>query len=70
VLKNSTDGSTIEAWRENKHGASCLAIMTSSKKVHIGSVQLKGSALLWRKALLPQLNMVVKVVLGERFRDK
>jgi hypothetical protein len=34
--------------------------MTSSMKVHIGGLQLKGSALLWGKMLLPQLNMVVE----------
>jgi hypothetical protein len=44
-------------------------ISTSSMKVCIGGLQLKGSALLWRKMLLPQLNMVVEAVLGERFEE-
>jgi hypothetical protein len=35
-----------------------------------GSLQLKGSALLWWKTLLPQLNMVIEAVLWERFEEQ
>jgi hypothetical protein len=49
--------------------AMCFTISTSSTKVHMGVLQLKGNALLWRKMLLPQLNMVVEAVLGERFKE-
>jgi hypothetical protein len=65
---SATDSSTIEAWLEIE--VMCFTVTTSSTKVCIGDLQLKGTALLWRKTLLPQLNMVVKVVLGEQFKER
>jgi hypothetical protein len=57
------DGVTTEAWLENM--AMCFALhdYTSNMKVHMAVFQLKGTALLWWKTLLPQLNMVVEDVL-------
>jgi hypothetical protein len=39
-------------------------------KVHMAVFQLKGSALLWWKTLLPQLNMVVEDVSWELFEER
>jgi hypothetical protein len=50
-----------------RHCASRFAIMTSSMKVCMVVFQLKGSALLWWKMLLPLLNMVVDDVSWELF---
>jgi hypothetical protein len=64
---SATDGSTVEAWLENK--AMCFTLHgydLQHEGLH-GGLQLKGSALLWWKMLLPQLNMVVEAVLWERF---
>jgi hypothetical protein len=49
--------------------ASRFAIMTSSMKVCMVVFQLKGSALLWWKMLLPHLNMVVDDVSWELFEE-
>ena len=47
------DGATAEAWLENM--VMCFAVRdyTSNMKVHMVVFQLKGSALLWWKTLLP-----------------
>jgi len=39
-------------------------------KVSMAVIQLKGSALLWWKMLLPQLNMVVEDVSWELFKEQ
>jgi hypothetical protein len=52
--------------------AMCVALRdyTSKMKVCMVVFQLKGSALLWRKMLLPQLNMVVKDVSWELSKER
>jgi hypothetical protein len=59
-----------EAWLENM--AMCFALhdYTSNMKVRMAVFQLKGSALLWWKTLLPQLNMVVEDVSWELFEER
>jgi hypothetical protein len=49
----------------------CFALRgyTSIMKVRMAVFQLKGSALLWWKMLLPQLNMVVEDVSWELFEE-
>jgi hypothetical protein len=47
--------------------ASLFTIMTSSMMVRMVVFRLKGSTLLWRKMLLPLLNMAVDDVSWERF---
>jgi hypothetical protein len=42
----------------------------SNMKVFMAVFQLKGSALLWWKMLLPQLNMVVKDVSWKLFEER
>jgi hypothetical protein len=44
--------------------------MTSIMKVHMVVFQLKGSAHLWRKTLLPLLNMIVGNVSWELFEGR
>jgi hypothetical protein len=58
----STDGLAIEAWLENMEMCFTLCDYTSNMKFHMEVFQLKGSALLWWKMLLPQLNMVIEDV--------
>jgi hypothetical protein len=65
----ATDGSVVEAWLENMVMCFTLCDYTSNMKFHMVVFQLKGSALLWWKTLLPQLNMVVEDVSWELFRN-
>jgi hypothetical protein len=64
------DSLAAEAWLENM--AMCFALhdYTSNMKFCMEVFQLKGSALLWWKMLLPQLNMVVKDVSWELFEEQ
>jgi hypothetical protein len=50
----------------------CFALRdyTSNMKVCMVVFQLKGSAILWWKTLLPQLNMVVEDVSWELFKER
>jgi hypothetical protein len=50
------DGAATEAWLENMAMCFALRDYTSNMKVRMAVFQLKGSALLWWKMLLPQLN--------------
>jgi hypothetical protein len=52
--------------------AMCFALRdyTSNMKVCMAVFQLKGSALLWWKTLLPQLNMAVEDVSWELFEER
>jgi hypothetical protein len=52
--------------------AMCFALRdyTSNMKVHMAVFQLKGSALLWWKTLLSQLNMAVEDVSWELFEER
>jgi hypothetical protein len=54
------DGVVAEAWLENMAMCFALRDYTSNMKVHMVVFQLKGSALLWWKTLLPQLNMAIE----------
>jgi hypothetical protein len=65
----ATDGLATEAWLENMAMCFTLHDYTSNMKVHMAVFQLKGSALLWWKTLLPQLNMVVEDVSWELFEE-
>jgi hypothetical protein len=58
-----------EAWLENMVMCFSLRDYTSNMKVCMVVFQLKGSALLWWKMLLPQLNMVVEDVSWELFEE-
>jgi hypothetical protein len=58
----ATDGAAAEAWLENLAMCFTLHDYTSNMKVCMEVFQLKGSALLWWKTLLPQLNMDVEDV--------
>jgi hypothetical protein len=64
------DGSAAEAWLENM--AICFAFRdyTSNIKVRMAVFPLKGSALLWWKTLLPQLNMAIEYVSWELFEER
>jgi hypothetical protein len=66
----ATDGLAIEAWLENMAMCFELRDYTSNMKVHMEVFQLKGSALLWWKTLLPQLNMVIEDVSWELFEER
>jgi hypothetical protein len=52
--------------------AMCFALRdyTSNMNVCMTLFQLKGSALLWWKTLLPQLNMVVEELSWELFEER
>jgi hypothetical protein len=65
----ATDGAATEAWLENMVMCFALRDYTSNMKVCMVVFQLKGSALLWWKMLLPQLNMVVEDVSWELFEE-
>jgi hypothetical protein len=56
------DDAVVEAWLENMEMHLVLHDYTSNMKVRMVVFQLKGSALLWWKTLLLQLNMAVKDV--------
>jgi hypothetical protein len=66
----SKDGSAAEAWLDNMEMCFALRDYTFNMKVIVAIFQLKGSALLWWKTLLPQLNMVVKDVSWELFKER
>jgi hypothetical protein len=63
------DGAAVEALLENMVMCFALHDYTSNMKVHMAFFQLKGSALLWWKTLLPQLNMTVEDVSWELFEE-
>jgi hypothetical protein len=65
----ATDGLATEAWLENMAMCFTLHDYTSNMKFCMVVFQLKGSSLLWWKTLLPQLNMVVKDVSWELFKE-
>jgi hypothetical protein len=65
----ATDGRVTKAWLENMAMFFSLRDYTSNMKVCMVIFQLKGSTLLWRKMLLPQLNMVIKDVSWELFEE-
>jgi hypothetical protein len=64
------DGAATEAWLENMAMCFALRDYTSNMKVRMAVFQLKGSALLWWKTLLPQLNMAVEDVSWELFEER
>ena len=64
------DGAAAEAWLENMEMCFALCDYTSNMKVRMAVFQLKGSALLWWKTLLPQLNMAVEDVSWELFEER
>jgi hypothetical protein len=64
------DDLATEAWLENMAMCFTLRDYTSNMKVCMVVFQLKGSALLWWKTLLPQLNMVVEDVSWELFEER
>jgi hypothetical protein len=64
------DGVAAEAWLENMVMCFTLRDYTSNMKVCMAVFQLKGSALLWWKTLLPKLNMVVEDVSWELFEER
>jgi hypothetical protein len=66
----ASDGAAAEAWLENMEMYFALRDYTSNMKVHMAVFQLKGSALLWWKTLLPQLNMAVKDMSWELFEEQ
>jgi hypothetical protein len=66
----ASDDASTEAWLENMAMCFALREYTSNMKVCMEVFQLKGSALLWWKMLLPQLNMVVEDVLWELFEEQ
>ena len=61
------DGAVVEAWLENMVMCFSLCDYTSNMNVRMTVFQLKGSALLLWKTLLPQLNMAVEDVSWELF---
>jgi hypothetical protein len=65
----ATDGLVTEAWLENMAMCFALCDYTSNMKVRMAVFQLKGSALLWWKTLLSQLNMVFEDVSWELFEE-
>jgi hypothetical protein len=64
------DDAVVEAWLENMAMCFSLHDYTSNMKVCMAVFQLKGSALLWWKMLLPQLNMVFEDVSWELFEER
>jgi hypothetical protein len=67
---DAPDGTATKTWLENMAMCFALRDYTSNMKVHMAVFQLKGSALLWWKTLLPQLNMVVEDVSWEMFEER
>jgi hypothetical protein len=67
---SSTDGLAVEYWLENMEMCLALHDYISNMKVRMTFFQLKGSALLWWKTLLPQLNMSIKDVSWELFNEQ
>jgi hypothetical protein len=68
-LFGATDDATAKAWLENMAIFFAVRNYTSNMKVRMVVFQLKGSALLWWKTLLLQLNMVVEDVSWELFEE-
>jgi hypothetical protein len=66
----ATDGVAAEACLENTTMCFSLHDYTSNMKVRMTVFQLKGSALLWWKMLLPQLNMAIEDVSWEMFEEQ
>jgi hypothetical protein len=64
---SALDDAATEAWLENMAMFFALRDYTSNMKLCMAVFPLKGSALLWWKTLLPQLNMVVEDVSWELF---
>jgi hypothetical protein len=69
-LFGASDDATTEAWLENMVMCFTLRDYTSNMKFYMEVFQLKGSALLWWKRLLLQLNMVVEDVSWELFEER
>ena len=63
------DDAAAKAWLENMAMCFTLRDYTSNMKVHMVVFQVKVSALLWWKTLLPQLNTVVGDVSWELFEE-
>jgi hypothetical protein len=68
-LCGATDGLATEEWLENMAMFFSLHDYTSNMKVFMAVFQLKGSAILWWKTLLPQLNMFIEDVSWELFEE-
>ena len=64
------DGIAAEAWLENMSMCFALRDYTSNMKVRMAILQLKGSALLWWKTLLPQLGIEITEVSWEIFEER
>ena len=65
----ASDGVAVEAWLENMVMCFSLCNYTSNMKVRKAVFQLKESALLWWKTLLPQLNMVMEDMSWDLFEE-
>ena len=63
------DNVAAEAWLENMAMCFTLRDYISNMKVCMVVFQLKGSALIWWKTLLPQLNRVIEDVSWELFKE-
>jgi hypothetical protein len=61
----ASNGAAAEVWLENMAMFFALRDYTSNMKVRMAVFQMKGSALLWWKTLLPQLNMAIEDVSWE-----
>jgi hypothetical protein len=66
----ASDGPIVEAWLENMAMCFALCDYTSNMKACMMVFQLKGSALLWWKMLLQQLNMVIEDMSWELFEER
>jgi hypothetical protein len=64
------EGAATEAWLEKMAMCFTPRNYTSKMKVRMAVFQLKGSALLWWKTLLSQLNMAVEDVSWELFEER
>jgi hypothetical protein len=65
-----TDDAATKVWLENMAMCFSLCDYTSNMKVFMSVFQLKGSALLWWKTLMPRLNMDVEDVSWELFEEQ
>jgi hypothetical protein len=66
----ATDDVVAEAWLDNMAIRFALRDYTSNIKVRMTVFQLKRTALLWWKTLLPQLNMVIEDVSWALFKER
>jgi hypothetical protein len=66
----SKDGLAVKACLDNMAMCFALHYYTSNMKVRMVIFQLKGSALLWWKTLLPKLNMDVEDISWDLFEEK